>query len=202
MSKVEGDEQLDADILQSKADVLRARDMIPPYDKKPRRPEKRQEKKDEAAVPANVVAIPEKKDKTATPAPSKPEKIKGGNASEKRDLLVADAVAAKNAAPTVQNRENKSEIPQFDLAKELLARQRKVASTRRKGPGSTPAPRSRQPEPNPEHEPIIEPESEPKPARPVYQTHEPPEPGEPERERIIAEIVARDIERLRRNNNH
>lgn len=202
MSKVEGDEQLDADILQSKADVLRARDIIPPYDKKPRQPEKRQEKNTEAAVPAEIVEIPDKKDKTPRAGTSKLEKVERGGASEKRDLGACDTVAEKDAAPTAQNHDEKIEIPRFNLAKELLARQREVASTRRKGPGSTPAPRSRQPEPKPKHEPIIEPESEPRPARPVRQTHEPPGPGGPGRERIIAEIVARDIERLRRNNNH
>lgn len=33
MSKRENDEHIDADILQSKADILRARDVIPPFDK-------------------------------------------------------------------------------------------------------------------------------------------------------------------------
>jgi len=200
VSKVEGDEQLDADILQSKADVLRARDMIPPYDKKPRQPQKQQKKKTQAAVPAEILAIPDKKDKTATPATSKLEKVEDAGVSEKRDLRACDTVTEKDAAPAAQNRDEKIETPQFDLAKELLARQRKVASTRRKGPGSTPVPRSRQPEPKPKHEPVIEPE--PNPARPVRDNYELPEPSEPERQRIIAEIVAWDIKKLRRNNDH
>ena len=79
------------------------------------------------------------------------------------------------------------DIPRFDLAEEIMAEQRKVAATRRKGPGST------------VRRPSWEKANAPKP--------EAPEPAVPvalvapvtpafEVEHVIAEIVARDIRQL------
>ena len=69
------------------------------------------------------------------------------------------------------------DIPKFDLAEQILAEQRKLSSVRRKGPGK----RSKAPIP--------------KEIYPVARIVE-PLPMLPEQERIIAEIVARDIEHL------
>jgi len=72
------------------------------------------------------------------------------------------------------------EIPMFDLAENILAEHRRTAARRRKAPSQTPA------------EPAIH------PARPAVKTHvvEPPSPGLLDLQRVVAEIVARDIERL------
>ena len=72
-----------------------------------------------------------------------------------------------------------SEIPQLDLDKQILAKQRKATSVKRKGPGAK--------------------------SRAAAKTAEVASPGRrairavpelPEEDRVIAEIVARDIERL------
>ena len=71
-----------------------------------------------------------------------------------------------------------SEIPEFNLAEQIMAEQRKVSGNRRKGPGSS-------------RIPIIE--EKPKtssPARTVAQA-----PMSPQ-QRLIAEIVAEDIRRF------
>ena len=87
------------------------------------------------------------------------------------------SVNKKEEAETLQE---KTEIPRFDLAEEIMAEQRKIAATKRKAPGKkTEAER-------------LEPQAEPV----GYTTIEPPTPASPEQNRIIAEIVARDIERM------
>ena len=76
--------------------------------------------------------------------------------------------------------QEKGEIPSFDLAKEIMAEQRKNTAIRRKAPGKKP-----------------EAQKEKTEAEPVSYTIEHPMPTSPEQDRIIADIVARDIERLR-----
>jgi hypothetical protein len=73
------------------------------------------------------------------------------------------------------------EIPKFDLAEQILAEQRKIAAVRRKGPGK----RAKAPKPQTVKAPIHPVE------RPSICV---------EQERIIAEIVARDIENLIKEN--
>ena len=70
-------------------------------------------------------------------------------------------------------------IPQLDLDKQILAGQRKVTSVRRKGPGSKRKPAAKAPEAKGVGGRIW---------RPALQIAE--------REQIIAEIVAKDIEKL------
>ncbi len=74
-----------------------------------------------------------------------------------------------------------NEIPKFDLAEQIMAKQRKITAIRRKAPGQkTKAPDLR-----------------PRIRSTGYAIKQPP-PALPENERIIAEIVARDIEKLYR----
>jgi len=73
------------------------------------------------------------------------------------------------------------EIPKFDLAEEIMAEQRKVTAMRRKAPGEKPEAQSRQPH-----------------VESVSYAVEQPTPARLEQDRIIAEIVAKDIERLYR----
>jgi len=75
--------------------------------------------------------------------------------------------------------QKESEIPKFDLAEQILAEHRKVASAKRKAPGKkTGAPRQEQQ------------------VEAVGHSIEQPTPAPSEGQQIIAEIVARDIERL------
>ena len=85
-----------------------------------------------------------------------------------------------SAPPPLRAKQEEAKIPRFDLAEEIMAEQRKIAATKRKAPGKkTEAER-------------LEPQAEPV----GYTTIEPPTPASPEQNRIIAEIVARDIERM------
>ncbi len=70
-----------------------------------------------------------------------------------------------------------SEIPQFDLAEQIMAEQRKVAATRRKGPAKRVDAAKQE-------------KSEP--MAPSVEMFRPPS----EEEEVIAEIVARDIQQL------
>ncbi|MHC4658620.1 MAG: hypothetical protein ACYS83_05500 [Planctomycetota bacterium] len=152
MSKAERDEQIDADILQCKADVVRARDIMPPYKKKTSQEPKSQETSE-----------------SATAAADKP--------SEKEETAHKDTPATQLAAVAAQ--QTKSEIPRFDLAEEIMAEQRKISAVRRKAPG----------------------EREELKAEPADSTVVKPAPRLSYEDKIIAEIVARDIGRLCRGNN-
>ena len=72
-----------------------------------------------------------------------------------------------------------SEIPQLDLDKQILAKQRKVTSVRRKGPGA-------------KSKASAKPVATAEPGRGAIRVV----PELPKQDRIIAEIVARDIQRL------
>ncbi len=78
------------------------------------------------------------------------------------------------------NQHAKHEIPKFDLAEEIMAEQRRITAIRRKAPGKKTEAQRPQPQ-----------------AQPVGYTTEKPLS---EQEKIIAEIVARDIEKLCRCN--
>ena len=116
--------------------------------------------------------------------PGKTSSKKAKTAKKKTSSSKKGAGPAKDmpAEPTDKG-QKESEIPKFDLAEQILAEQRKVASARRKGPGQT-----------------IEPAKKEQEAEPVDYLGEQPTPMALERQQIIAEIVARDIEKLRRGN--
>jgi len=69
-------------------------------------------------------------------------------------------------------------IPKFDLAEQIMAEQRKIAATKRKGPGKKAEP--------------------PRPPRKAQSTASYAAPPRilSEQQQIIAEIVSRDIEKL------
>jgi len=79
------------------------------------------------------------------------------------------------AAEAVEAQRGKGEIPRFDLAEEIMAEQRKITAIRRKAPGKT-----------------IETQKEERVGYTIGQ----PIPAQPYQQQVIAEIVARDIERL------
>ena len=76
---------------------------------------------------------------------------------------------------------NTSEIPKFDLAEQIMAEQRKVTAIRRKAPGKK----------------TKTPDLQPRIQSAVCVVRQPARTL-PEKEQIIAEIVARDIEKLYR----
>jgi hypothetical protein len=124
------DEQIDDDILQSRKDILRARDIIPPFKQEP------------------------------------PPEEEAGQEE-------ATGESVEPAAP------QKSEIPTFDLNKDIMAEQRRMSAVRRKAPTEKKEP------------PVQEIQLEPAGRR-----FEPVTAATPQEQRIIAQIVARDIERL------
>jgi len=76
-----------------------------------------------------------------------------------------------------------NEIPKFDLAEQIMAEQRKITSIRRKAPGRKPK--------APEGQPQIQ---------PIASASKQQVCALPEKDMIISEIVARDIEKLYRDN--
>jgi hypothetical protein len=112
--------------------------------------------------------------------PNKRKKSSKGTASRRAGKKAKSA--GNLSAQPAEAIEQTSEIPKFDLAGQILAEQRKIAAIRRKGPGrKVEAPKQR------------------RQVESARNTIKPP-PTLPEQEQIIAEIVARDIEKLRRKN--
>lgn len=164
MSKTDSNEQIDADILQCKADILRAHDITPPSKKKPRQNPKVQKAGEKTPGPANTAEISAEKKKrprkNTTPIP----------------IETIPPPKEPVGLPTEKTRQEKTEIPRFDLAEEIMAGQRKMTAMRRKAPDKKIGP------------------EEPQAESTGYISEQPiPEPSE---QQIIAEIVARDIERL------
>ena len=97
--------------------------------------------------------------------------LAGGKAKHAKDLPAEPAGAVQET----------SEIPKFDLAEQILAEQRKITAIRRKAPGKKPKAPDRQPQAQSTD----------------YAIKQPPSILS-EQEQIVAEIVARDIEKLYR----
>jgi hypothetical protein len=110
-----------------------------------------------------------------------------GGVLRAKDIIPAKAdskktkIGRKKTSPSKGQKE--SEIPKFDLAEQILAEQRKVSSARRKAP----SPKAEAPKQEQQLES-------------VDYLVEQPSPAALERQQIIAEIVARDIEKLCRGN--
>ena len=151
-NKSNQNEQTDADILQCKEDILRARDIMPPYKK----------------TGENATRSDDEVEGTA-----KEEKIRHKDTTETQANQIKPG-KEKQAEP-VRAQQEKNEIPRFDLAEDIMAEQRKISAIRRKAPVKT-----------------IETQKE----EPVGYTIGQPIPAQPYQQQVIAEIVARDIERL------
>ena len=132
---------------QRNEEILRAKDVIPPYSKKIPQQEKKAAKKEALKrIEDNV-------------------KHKESQSTKKED--------------TVQQTDG---IPKFDLANQIISKQRKVATIKRKRPG-----------------PKKEATSPKQKAPSMDYTLKPPSILS-QQENIIAEIVARDIQKLRKGN--
>lgn len=88
-------------------------------------------------------------------------------------------VATVNHKPAVASQHSDSGIPKFDLAEDIMAEHRRITAIKRKAPGKR-----------------IEAVSKPLAAGPVGSAGLSQWPRPPAQEQIIAEIVARDIEKL------
>jgi hypothetical protein len=97
-----------------------------------------------------------------------------------RDIIPGAAKHDKPDSPPLPAAEQKQiEVPRFDLAEEIMAEQRKITAVKRQGPGKKTTVEKVRPQ-----------------AERLGLTIEPPMLASPEEDRIIAEIVARDIDRL------
>ncbi len=167
VSETENNEQIDADILQCKADIFRARDIMPgtspPYKKKPHQKPKSQKTDENIIHPADAAEISTQEEKKTR---------------EDTSSTPIETTDSKAPPPSLAEQE-KTEIPRFDLAEEIMAEQRKITAIRRKAPGKKTKAQEAELQ-----------------AGPVGYTVEQPTPGQSEQTRIIAEIVTRDIERL------
>jgi hypothetical protein len=88
-----------------------------------------------------------------------------------------------NEKEEAETSEETPEIPSFNLAEEIMSEQRKITAIRRKAPGQKTEAQRLKPE-----------------TQIVDHSIEQPKPLLSEQEKIISEIVARDIERLCRGN--
>lgn len=139
--------------------MLRAADVIPPFN----------QDVTQANEPANAPKEP-------TPEPSQsqpPERERPGR-------RVREAAAGAGDTSVMAWSPTDVEIPTFDLADDMLAEHRQMASRRRRAPGQMQA----------------EPGTQPVPAAVMTRVIEPPSQDLREVHRAVAEIVARDIQRL------
>jgi len=164
---------------QSNADILRAGDIMPPYNDKSDQESNLRKVKGDSKNPSS----PRQKQKHSS------EKIVPPHTEEN---VPAEAVPAEFTDANQQKRE----IPRFDLAEEILAEQRKITAIRRKAPGPTrEVGASKKDEP-----PLLSSDrktrGQERQVRSIDYAIEQPMPLLSEQQQIIAEIVARDIEGL------
>jgi hypothetical protein len=151
--------------------VLRATDVIPPYDKAPPQVDEPDNGAEGPTLAQARQQQPKRERKVARP----PEMGSDGGSM---------GLAEQTPAPPV--------IPTFDLAEHILAEHRRTAAQRRKAPGQMQAEPETVPERAAANACVIEPPLPPLPPSP------PSAPSQDllELHRVVAEIVARDIERL------
>ena len=120
--------------------------------------------------------------------------LAGGKAKRAKDLPTEPAGVVRET----------SEIPKFDLAEQILAEQRKITAIRRKAPGKpqrlpslAPAVTRVQSQDGAAGKKPKTPDRQPQAQSTDYAIKQPPSILS-EQEQIIAEIVARDIEKLYR----
>jgi hypothetical protein len=172
ISENKSSNQTDADILQCKADVLRSRDIMPPYAKT-------------GSEPIHSQHIDRNTNHSASAAESPT-----ANPAKVRDVAPTPIEAAKppmvttvNHKPAATNQHGRYEIPKFDLAEDIMAEQRRITAIKRKAPGKK-----------------IEVIGTPAASTSAGSIGVLQWPKPPAQEQIIAEIVARDIEKLCRGN--
>jgi len=161
--------QFDTDMEQGKPDIIRERDIIPGVPS----PYKNTTQQ-EAGSPQTSENEPPP---PAVPQMSPEKEHGGGNVSESQVEQIKP-VEDVPAAP-IKTEQQKSEIPRFDLAEKIMVKQRRITAISRKAPGQRDEAQSQQPK-----------------VESTGHTVGQPSPALPEQEHIIAEIVARDIEKF------
>ncbi len=179
--------QIDADILRCKADILRSCDTVPPSQPKPAQEPKSQK------TGENTAPLPAQKE----PRPAKdvsPISQEQKKTSQDRTAITIDTINPSKPSPPAstanQHRieplkmpQEQTEIPRFDLAEEIMAEQRKITAIKRKAPDK-------------KIEYQIKARIQEQEVKTISYAIEQMVPSLPEQEKIIAEIVARDIQRL------
>jgi len=181
VGKTDSDEQIDADILQCKADILHAHDITPLHEKKPSEEHKSQKAVEETGRSTDSAQISAEKEKTQAGGETAPLSQNERNQPLKNTAPSLISSPQNVSRPVTVHKEEPA-IPRFDLAEEIMAEQRKITSIRRKAPVQK-----------------IETQSQPLKSEPVESATEQPTAAQSDQEWIISEIVARDIERMCRS---
>ena len=172
--------QIDDDILQCKADVFKASSIDSSLEKERVQKLSEQECEDiqEIAPPLGEKTTESIKGVFEAPETKEPDLMEAVVKANKVSRI--EQTKSLKSEPAISgNESNGSEIPKFDLAEQIMARQRNISATKRSRP-----------------EKAVE-------AQPYEFQANAPENGidelvttEPEQCRIISEIVARDIKKL------
>lgn len=150
-------DEIDRNAKGRRASVLRATDVVPPFD--------------ERVAPADRTAGAERPDAASSEAQAMPgPAVRSGEAASRSAGEARQPPARDLDVP----------IPSYDLAETILAEQRRVAAGRRRAPDR----------------PAEEPTRTVEDARSRISVAEPSAQDLAELQRIVTEIVARDIERL------
>jgi len=174
--KAENEKNIDEDIQQCKEDILRSSDIIPPYSADRGKSERFEKKIINAIEAAEKVKKADVDKEKLTDKDVKSIPIE--TISAKRQA----GASTENLKDKIQKAERQNaEIPQFDLAEQIMAKHRKVTAIKRKAPDKTPEIKSKE-----------------RQVQASVFADEKPVSKVSDKERIIADIVARDIEKLRR----
>jgi hypothetical protein len=120
----------------------------------------------------------------------------GGDVTKAQRVQKAEEMPpAKDMPATGKPSQDQSEIPKFDLAEKILAEQRKVSARRRKRPAASAREAPKRIETISREPPFLS-STEQTGAEPTGHAIEQPITMLLEQDQIIAEIVARDIEKL------
>jgi hypothetical protein len=163
---------------QDDIDVLRADDIVPPYKKEYHHEQdlpatQAGRRKDLSSQDGRKQTL---KETTPSLSASRPQHVETG-ASEPGDVV-----------------QQVNEIPKFDLAEQIMAEQRKITAIRRKAPGK---PQRLPSQDGAAGQKSKAPDQRPRIQSTGYVVMQQP-PALSQKEQIIAEIVARDIEKLYR----
>jgi hypothetical protein len=189
VSKDKSSEQIDADILQCKADILRSRDIVPLYDKKGCESSPLQHTDENTNRPAASTepptANPAKICEDTAPIPIEATKPPMVTTVNHKPAVTRGEPACPELVERVEptNQHGNPEIPKFNLANDIMAEQRRITAIKRKAPGKR-----------------IEVVSALSVTGSVASTSPLQWLKQPVQEQIIVEIVARDIEKLCRGN--
>ena len=187
----DGDPRIDNDILRCRADIRRLLGAVTPFndEKSFPTPEPAAVRKDDEHVIENKNPVPIKivENKPVKPArvvdvyDAKPAAVSGkGSDGDISESALPPAGSAGDKAGR-----NGFAIPKFDLSDKMMAEHRKAVAARRRSP-----------------EKGIDNSAGDPQSRPVSSAIEQLLASEPQPDSVIAEIVARDIEKLRRTFNH